>query len=291
MSPRGATNAKARAIARASFRPFEQHSIHLYESPQEDYVRAAAREEKVAEGLERLTTISVEVRNFALLTYAVPADRVKRHLPSAYTLETFHRNRREHCLVSATCFCNHGFRWSGLPFPRLTFDEATYRVYVTHRGRQGVYFFRRFLSSPIAFAGQRALDARVGVARFEVETRHDEDGYSLYTCSVRSGEVQNSFTVGASTVPLRKPPFASGEELAQHITYRLHGFFQTTAGFQGHMPVSHRRMTPWSGELVSARLDTWSALDIVRPEEVARPYSVLVEPAVSFVLHPPRPLR
>jgi uncharacterized protein DUF2071 len=250
----------------------------------------AAREEKVPEGLERLTTISVEVRNFALVTYAVPAERVRRHLPGAYTLETFHRNRREHCLVSATCFCNHRFRWSGLPFPRLTFDESTYRVYVTHRGRQGVYFFRRFLSSPIPFAAQRALDEHVSVGGFDVETRRDDAGYSFYACRVRSADVANNFTIRASGAPVRKPPFASGDELAQQITYRLHGFFQTTSGLQGHMPVSHRRMAPWSGELISGRFDTLSSLDIVRPEEVARPYSVLVEPSVNFLLRPPRPL-
>jgi hypothetical protein len=246
--------------------------------------------ERVPEGSERLTTLSVEVRNFALITYAVPAERVRPRLPGPYTLETFHRNGQEQCLVSGTCFCNHDFRWSALPYPRLTFDEGTYRVYVTHRGRRGVYFFRRFLSSPVALVPQRVVDANVAVGVFDVETRFDDSGYGLYTCCVQSGEAENSFTVRAGEVPPRKMPFASGDELAQHITYRTHGFFQTTAGLQGHMPVSHRRMAPWSGELVSARFDTWTQLGIVRAEEVSEPYSVLIEPAVNFLLHPPRPL-
>jgi uncharacterized protein YqjF (DUF2071 family) len=246
--------------------------------------------ERTPEAFERLTTISVEVLNFALITYAVPVERVRRRLPSPYTLETFHRNGQEQCLVSGTCFCNHDFRWSATPYPRLTFDEATYRVYVTHSGRRGVYFFQRFLSSPVAFAAQRAADQNVAVGVFETETRLDDSGYSLYTCSVRSGDVHNSFTIRARQIPRRKIPFASGEELTQHITYRLHGFFQTPVGFQGHMPVSHRRMAPWSGELISGRFDTWTRLGIVTSEEVAHPYSVLIEPAVNFLLHPPRPL-
>lgn len=244
--------------------------------------------ERTPEAFERLTTISVEVLNFALITYAVPVERVRRRLPSPYTLETFHRNGQEQCLVSGTCFCNHDFRWSATPYPRLTFDEATYRVYVTHSGRRGVYFFQRFLSSPVAFAAQRAADQNVAVGVFETETRLDDSGYSLYTCSVRSGDVHNSFTIRARQIPRRKIPFASGEELTQHITYRLHGFFQTPVGFQGHMPVSHRRMAPWSGELISGRFDTWTRLGIVTSEEVAHPYSVLIEPAVNFLLHPPR---
>jgi uncharacterized protein YqjF (DUF2071 family) len=246
--------------------------------------------ERAPEGFERLTTISVEVRNFALITYAVPVERVRRRLPGPYTLETFPKNGQEQCLVSGTCFCNHDFKWSAAPRPRLTFDEGTYRVYVTHRGRRGVYFFRRFLSSPVAFGAQRVADRNVAMANFDTETRFDDSGYGLYTCSVRSGDVENSFTIRARGVPRRKLPFASGEELAQHITYRLHGFFETPIGLQGHMPVSHRRMAPWSGELVSGRFDTWTQLGIVSSEEAAHPYSVLIEPAVNFLLHPPRPL-
>ena len=135
----------------------------------------------------RLLTIASEVRNFALVTYAVRADRVRARLSVPYQLETFHEDDQEWCLVSATCFCNHGFTWSALPYPRLTFDESTYRTYVTHRGRRGVYFFRRFLGTPLAFGQQRAFEMNAALGQFEVETEVDESGYPSYVCSVRNG--------------------------------------------------------------------------------------------------------
>ncbi len=68
------------------------------------------------------------------------------HLPQPYVPETFERDGLQLCLVSAPGFRNERFRWSALPYANLTFDESTLRVYVTHRGRKGVYFFRRYLS-------------------------------------------------------------------------------------------------------------------------------------------------
>jgi uncharacterized protein YqjF (DUF2071 family) len=240
---------------------------------------------------QNLATISVRVRNFALITYAVPASRVRRHLPDPYELETFVDERgEERCLVSSTTFCNDGFRWSALPYPRLTFDESTYRAYVTHRGRRGVYFFRRYLSALPAFGPQKLFERNAGLGDFHIDTEMEGTRYSSYSSRVRSGDAENRFLLRAGEEPIAKPPFGTGEELAQHITYRLHGFFTSSAGVQGHMPVSHRRMAPWSGHLLDARFDTWTAHEIVSPEEVAHPYSVLVEPDIHFRLHPPRPL-
>jgi hypothetical protein len=241
--------------------------------------------------VERLTTISVEVRNFALVTHAVPADRVRTHLPDPYTLETFHdEGGVERCLVSATCFCNGDFRWSALSYPRLTFDESTFRTYVTHRGRRGVYFLRRFLSRPLAFFPQRLFEMKAALGDFDVETEVDPAGYERYSCTVRSRDVTNAFVVRARDEPVPRFPFETSDELVDRITYRLHGFFSSSAGAQGHMPVSHRPMTPWWGELVSARFDTWSDLGILERDEASKPHSVLVEPIVNFRLHPARPL-
>jgi uncharacterized protein YqjF (DUF2071 family) len=240
--------------------------------------------------LRALGTVSIEVRNFAVVTYAVPADRVRARLPAVYDLETILGDDGELALVSATCFCNGDFRWSALPYPRLTFDESTYRTYVTHRGRRGVYFFKRYLGSPLALPPQRAVEMSASLARFDVETKLDESGYAAYSCRVQGRDEENSFSIRAGDDPVARAPFDTGEEMAQHITYRLHGFFTTSAGFQGHMPVSHARMAPWAGELVSARFDTLARLGILEEEELRHPYCVLVQPLIAFDLHPPRPL-
>lgn len=234
--------------------------------------------------------MSIDVRNFAIVTHAVPADRVRAHLPDPYELQTFSDDGDELSLVSATCFCNKDFRWSALPYPRHTFNENTYRTYVTHKGRVGVYFFRRYLGTQLARLPQRVFERFARHGDFEVDVDIDEEGVHDYFCSVEGDGRRTEFELSALDVPDVQAPFETPDEHAQFITYRLHGFFTSSAGFQGHMPVSHPRMDPWAGRLLNGRFDVWHELGILKPDEAGDVYSVLVQPQIDFTLYPPRPL-
>lgn len=242
--------------------------------------------------LDGLASLSVTVQDLALITHAVPAGRVRPHLPSPYELETFpERGGQEMCFVSATCFCNHNFRWSALPCPRHTFNESTYRTYVKHKGGQGVYFLGRYLGTPLATTAQRTLARDTFLGNFEVGTERSEAGYTSYGCRISSERGNTSFRFEAGDAPAARPPFASGYELSQFLTYRLEGYFTSTLGAEGHMPVRHRRMDPYEGNnLVEGRFDLWDELGIVPAEEAGDPFSILVVPEVHFKLQPPRPL-
>ncbi|MDQ4145569.1 MAG: DUF2071 domain-containing protein [Actinomycetota bacterium] len=239
--------------------------------------------------VERAGSISVEVLHFALVTHAVEAERVRARLPSLYELETFEAaDGVERALVSTTCFCNHDFRPYALAYPRLTFNESTYRTYVRLGEKRGVYFFGRYLEGARAAGPQRLFARDTFLSDFEVEIDSNENGYELYSCGVSSKCGDTHFVVRALDSPRAQEPFESGDELAQFITYRLHGFFTSSLGCQGHMPVGHKRMRPFAGELESGRFDLWERLGILAPEEVSSPHSVLVQPPILFTLYPPR---
>ena len=236
-----------------------------------------------------LTSFSVEVENFAVVTHRVPADRVRAHLPDIYELQTFEQDGEEYAFVSATCFCNRDFRVTGVPFPRHTFNESTYRTYVDYNGRWGVYFIGRYLGTPLAVSAQKTLARDTWRGDFDVSIDRTADGYRSYVCNVSGDHGGASFSVEAADPPSAQAPFSSVDEHTQFITYRLSGLFTSTAGLQGHMPVSHPRMRPYQGRLFAGRFEFWERLGIVRPEEREDVYSVLVLPHVPFTLHPPRP--
>lgn len=239
--------------------------------------------------LELASSIRVDVEHFALVTHAVPAERVRAHLPDEYELETFRApDGSERAFVSATCFCNRNFRAYALAYPRLTFNESTYRTYVRRESKRGVYFFGRYLGRGLAAASERLFDQHAFLGEFEVKIDRTEKGYELYECSVSSDRGDTQFALQAVDTPPPQQPFDSGDDLAQFITYRLHGFFTSSLGRQGHMPVGHRRMEPFAGELHSGRFDLWERMGILAPNEVLPPYSVLVQPPIPFTLYPPR---
>ena len=240
---------------------------------------------------DALTSFSVEVENFALVTYRVPASRVAPLVPDPYEHEVFEDASEPYCFVSTSCFCNRRFRVTGLPWPHLTFNESTYRIYVSYRGRRSVYFLGRYLGRIPATGPQRVVARDTWPADFDVWTDHGDDGYRRYDFRADGPKGETSFAISAARPPAALGPFDSALEHTQYLTYRLSGLFTATGGFQGHMPVSHPPMKCFEGDLGSARLDLWDDTGVLTREEAQRPFSVLVAPLVPFVLHSPRPVR
>ncbi|HEV3473217.1 MAG TPA: DUF2071 domain-containing protein [Actinomycetota bacterium] len=235
-------------------------------------------------------SFDIEIDNFAVVTHRVAAERVRRHLPQQYDLETFYDNGSEYAFVSATCFCNRDFRWAAIGHPRHTFNETTYRTYVTYKGDKGVYFFGRYLGTRAATIGQRITSRDAWHADFEIDVEADADGFDAYVCKVSSEAGETSFALQARDAPAAKGPFATGEEHAQFLTYRLHGYFTSSLGFQAEGLVDHPRTQPFEGTLRSAYLGLWDKLGFLSPEEMGEPFSVLAIPRVPFRLRWPVPL-
>ncbi|MEW6056398.1 MAG: DUF2071 domain-containing protein [Bdellovibrionota bacterium] len=241
-------------------------------------------------------SFQVELRHLAFISHQVPAERVRKGLPKQFELETFRsEDGKEYALISVGCFRNHDFRWSLTQFPRLGFEQVTYRTYVRHRGRIGVYFFGTVLSKLLPFIMQRSLAKQAFSGMFRVSRRADSFGYKSYECDIKSDFSNLKFRLVANgkddSVEALKPrsPFLNGIELAQQTTYRLHGFFKSPLGFHVDQFVLHRPMRPWFGELVEGRFDLWENLGFLTREESQHPLLVTVEPEITFNFFPPLP--
>lgn len=243
-------------------------------------------------------TLRARVRHLALITHAVPAERVRRHLPPQFELETFSMNGGgQKALVSVACFLNQGLHWSMLPWPRLTFEQVNYQTYVRYKGRVGVYFFATYLATPLSFLLERAVARNAYYGTFQVHRiQSREHGYGLYRYHVWSnhGETEIELTAdrNSRSVSALKPydPFVSGNELVQHLSYRLHGFLKSSIGIYVDQMVLHPRMNPWFGELVSGRFELWERLGILKAKEVLPAFSVIVQPEIGFTMFPPFPI-
>lgn len=240
-------------------------------------------------GLDRFTTAQVDVQNFALITHAVRADRVRPHVPDRFELQTFQDEGREMALVSASSFCNRQIHWSASRYPAHDFDQSTYRTYVVHKGRLGAFFFGSFVSTRSSYLAQKVVAQDTHLAEFDVQIEKSSLGYASYRSRAVCDIGELYFHIEARDQPRAIHPFETGEAHAQFITYRLHGYSYALTGGVSYGPIEHRHMDPWEGRLLDGRFDYWKRMDILTPEEAARPFSVLVEGGVRFVLHPPRP--
>lgn len=239
--------------------------------------------------LDRFIRLDDTIQNFALVTHAVPSERVRPQLPSQFELQTFPEGGIEKAWISTSCFCNHEVHWGGLRRPAHDFDQTTFRTYATYKGLVGAYFFGTWVSTPLSWVGQFAVAGRTRLADFDVEINGGSSGYPRYRFTATSRGSEVGFDIEALDAVEPKYPFETGDEHGAFITHRLHGFTKGPLGFHVVGRIHHRRMRPWAGRLNSGRFDYWTEREILFPDEYDDVYSVLVEPSVHFLLYPPRP--
>ncbi len=241
---------------------------------------------------DRVTTAQVDIQNFAMVTHAVPADRVRPHIPTQLRLETFRADGGpELALITTSAFCNRQLHWSLSRYPAVDFDQSTFRTYVTYKGRRGSYFFGTYVNTILSYGVQSLLAASSRLAKFEVACEGGATGYPRYDARAVASDGEVAFELEATTQPQAVAPFNTADEHVEYVTHRLHGFARSPFGWVTHGPVEHRRMNPWSGRLLGGQLDFWHERGILFRYEVTPAYSVLVEPSVRFTLHPPRRAR
>lgn len=232
----------------------------------------------------------VWVRDFALVTYRVPAARVQAVMPDRFEPQAFRDERGEWALVSATCFLNDQLGWAAGPSPRLTAYQATFRAYVRHGDRVGSFFFSSYLGTTPTTLGQKLGLADSRRAQFQVDIdRRDDGGYERYRAVMEADDGRSVLDVRAVDPPAALPPFRSGDEHVRFITHRLHGFSRSLAGPFVDAQVEHPVMSAFGGTLLQGRFPALDRLGLVPFHEQDVAYSVLVSPGTRFELLPPVP--
>lgn len=240
----------------------------------------------------RLWEADVDLENFLMINHAVPAARVRARLPDRLALETFEaEDGQETTLVTTTCFCNRDLRWRLTRRPTHTFNQITFRTYVTLGDARGLYFFGTYVDTRSSALFQGALATGTKLARFDFDAPKVAGRYPRYACTAWHGDEVVSFVAEATGEPEAPRPFTSADAYVQWIGFRLHGFSRNPFGFYTHGRVDHRRLRPFAGSLLQGRFDFWERLGILVPEDFLAPQSVLVEPHIKFTLLPPRPVR
>lgn len=239
--------------------------------------------------LDRFVRLEDTIENFALVQHVVPAERVRRHVPDRFELETFWDAGEEKTWISTSCFCNRRTRWGGLRYPAHDFSQTTFRTYATYRGLRGAFFFGTWVSTRLSWVGQFSVAAHTRRADFDVEINGGMNGYPRYRFEAVTGTQKVGFDIEAVDKVEPMPPFNTADEHGGFITHRLWGFTRHPSGVHVVGRIQHRRMRPWGGRCNWGHFDYWTDLGILFPEEYDDVYSVLVEPSVHFLLYPPRP--
>jgi len=121
-----------------------------------------------------------ELTQWALITHAVPAHRVRRFLPEGVELETtFSMDGTELGLISVNTYSQHSSSW-----PRA--EHALFKTYIRYRGRPATWLFHSFVGSELTYWLQKPVQEGLEEAHFHIRSEANSDHLTIYGLSMQS---------------------------------------------------------------------------------------------------------
>jgi hypothetical protein len=233
------------------------------------------------------------LRHFAIVTYAIPPERLAGLVDDRFALDTVEIDGRTRALISVVPFEDEDFRWAASDGPRWRFGQTNYRIYVRDRqtGRRAVWFLGTTLGSWRVVVPRYWWRLPWHYGRFAFACELNADGrYTTYRIETRSRWGPLTLALDHHPrAPLALAGFADTATALDVLTHPLDGFFRRRDGRLGTYSVWHERLTPTPGHVREARIGLLDRLGIVPFAEQADAHSVLIQERTEFQIHlPPR---
>jgi hypothetical protein len=238
-------------------------------------------------GIDVVTTL----QHFAIITYAVEPESLARHLAPRFEPACIRLNDGNiRALVSIVPFRDRDFRAARFPSPHLSFGQTNYRAYVQDRetGLHSVWFFGTTLDSVTVMVPRHLwkLPWHRGSIRFSCEL--DGDIYRRYEMTTQSTWAPVQLALEDTGAPVSHidgfPDLETGMLI---LTHPLTGFYRRRDGALGSYKVWHDRLALRAGICRHARFGLLDRLGLVRFEDQARPYSVMLQHQTEFTIYLP----
>jgi uncharacterized protein YqjF (DUF2071 family) len=237
-------------------------------------------------------TINTVLEHFALITYAIPPERVRHLIHPAFDLRTFVIDGQPKALLSVVPFLDRDFGFQHIPSPRFSFGQTNYRIYVRYQGEECAWFLGTTLASPLVAVPRNIwrLPWYSAKTAFDTTYNSSERRYSRYQVRTESdwGAANVTLADTGAAVPIL-PGFADMPTQQLVLTHPTAGYFWRTNQKLGTYRIWHDRMELTVGSVIAARFALLERLKIVSSEEMLEPHSVLIQPEIPFLVGvPPR---
>lgn len=232
------------------------------------------------------------LKHFAIITYAVPAERYQGLFPERFQLDTVQINGQAMGLISVVPFIDVDFTSAVFPFPKFTMGQTNYRVYIidTETGERCVWFLGTTLDS-WALAVPRYvwnLPWYAGKISFDCSLNETTGLYDKYQMTTQSDWAEASVElVQSESDSFDFSGFPDTESALVYLTQPLAGFYYRRDKKLGTYRVWHKELEVKPATLRSAQFKLLSDLGIVKQSEQCSPYSVLIEPINEFTIFLP----
>ncbi|NPA91451.1 MAG: hypothetical protein GXO55_08390 [Chloroflexi bacterium] len=236
----------------------------------------------------RWTSVELILQDVLYISYRLPADRVRPHLPSGISLATV---GEDEVFVTALITRVERARLARLPSPRWSYAQVGIMTYVqpTEGTQPAVFCLRQGVTHARWARVLRWFG--VPVDEVAVQIRAERTKRNEYTTFRVQGDWQGPFHVEARQVAPRLeslPPFPSGMDAVIYLVDALEGLYAAN-GRVYRVDMWHPRPQPRVGEVSRVEFPMLGRVLDLSPEEIVQPTVVLMAPRNHYLLHlPPR---
>ncbi len=241
--------------------------------------------------------VHATLQHFAIISYAVPCDRVRPHVDARFELDSFRDAKGQpRVWVSMVPFEDEAFRFACARWPRFSFGQTNYRTYVKDPAtdKHAVWFFGTTLSSPTVAVPRYLwkLPWHHGRITFECSFNEHERRYTRYRMTTRSDWAPAEIELEDSGEPVSElEGIADFEGGLVALTHPMMGVYYRRDGALGTYSIWHDRLAANSGRIIKAKIDLFDRLKLVPFAEQQLPHSVLIQRRTEFAIFlPPRRL-
>lgn len=237
--------------------------------------------------------VVVTLVHFAIVSYAVPAARVRPHVHPAFDLDSFPGPTGDPVvLVSMVPFEDRDFRFVALPWPRFRFGQTNYRTYVVDRstGRRAVWFFGTTLDSWTVALPRHVwkLPWHRGRVQFTCDFDAAAGRYTRYRMTTQSIWAPVELELSDTGAPVTALDGIEDLEAGLVVlTHPLTAVYVRRDGRLGTYSIWHDRLACTTGRVVNARIGLFDRLGLVPCAEQCRPHSVLLQHRTAFTIYLP----
>lgn len=236
-----------------------------------------------------------DLLHFALITYALPAERLRPYIHPRFDIPTFPIHGQHMALMSAVPFLDNDFSYYRLlPFVRWKFAQTNYRVYVVDRetGEHCVWFFGTTLGSRIVHLARGLWKIPWHFAKYTVDCLFDSDlgRYKRFHFAHESDWATAEIDLEDTGEPAGLlPGFSELNDQKLVLTHPVEGFFYRLDGKTGTYSVWHEEIPLTTGRARHLYFSLYERLGLLSREEMQQPHSVLICTKIMFEVHlPPR---
>jgi uncharacterized protein YqjF (DUF2071 family) len=262
---------------------------------------AASYSEKLKNRLQGPRRSWLDVRSdllhFALISYALPAERLRPLIPKRFEIPTFPIQGRQLALMSAVPFLDADFRFARLfPFLKFRFPQTNYRVYIVDRqtGEHGVWFFGTTLGSPVVELARALWRIPWYYARYDMACAYSPQAerYEHYRVEHHSAWADAVIEIEDTGEPMQLAPgFGSLAEQVLVLTHPVDGYYVRLDGRLGTYSVWHGTIPLTKGLPRHLYFSLYEELGLLSREEMQHPHSIYICPKTTFDVYlPPQKL-